>query len=76
MDNLENLLKITAQRLGTTPDELKKAAASGEMGKLLSGANAQDTEAMNKVLGDPEAAKKLLNSKEAQNLMKLFGGNK
>lgn len=37
MDNgrLESLLKITAQRLGSTPEELKRAAQNGTLSKLL-----------------------------------------
>ena len=34
-NQLENLLKITAERLGTTPQALKNAAQKGDMGKIL-----------------------------------------
>ncbi len=72
MDNtqLENLLKITASRLGTTPEQLKTAAQNGEMGKIV-GDNKQG-EMISKVLTDPEAAKKMLSSPQAKALLKMF----
>lgn len=76
MDNnqLEKLLKITASKLGTSPEALKAAAESGKMDSLL-GRNKQSA-AMQKVLSDPEAAKKMLSTPEAQKLFELLGGNK
>lgn len=69
---LEAMLKLTAQRLGTTPEALKTAAQSGELTKML-GQNTAEGSALQKVLSDPEAAKKLLSTPQAQKLMKLFG---
>ena len=71
-NQLENLLKTAAARLGTTPEALKKAAQNGDLSRAMGNANSQDTAAMNKVLNDPEAAKKLMNSEQAQKLMKMF----
>lgn len=69
---LEQLLKITASRMNTTPEALKNAAQNGDLSNLMGGANNQETEAMQKVLSDPEAAKKLLSSPQAQKLMQMF----
>lgn len=71
-NQLENLLKITASRLGTTPDALKSAAQKGEMDKVLG--SVPESEHIRKVLSDPEAAKKLLSSPEAQKLLSLLQG--
>ena len=71
-NQLENLLKITASRLGTTPEALKSAAQSGEMGKILG--SSPESEQIKKVLSDPEAARKLLSSPEAQKLFNLLQG--
>ncbi len=68
---LENLLKITAQRLGTTPDALMNAAKSGDMSSILK--NAKDGEKIQKVLSDPNAAQKLLSGKQAQNFINILG---
>ncbi len=72
-DRLEAMLKLTAQRLGTTPEALKTAAQSGDLSKMLGNATSNESAAMKKVLSDPEAAKKLLSTPQAQKLMELFG---
>lgn len=71
-NQLENLLKITAERLGTSPEALKNAAQSGDMGKILG--SAPESEHLKKVLSDPEAAKKLLSSPQAQQLIRKLQG--
>ncbi|NBJ89093.1 hypothetical protein [Acutalibacter sp. 1XD8-36] len=78
MDNskLEALLKITAQRLGSTPEALKKAAQDGTLSQLLGNASPGDSAAMQKVLSDPDAAKKLLATPQAQKLIQMLQGGK
>ena len=73
LDNsrLESLLKLTAQRLGSTPEALKDAAQNG-LSQLLG--QRPEGEAMQKVLSDPEAAKKLLSSPQAQALLNMLQG--
>ena len=66
---LEALLKLTSQRLGTTPEALKQAAQNGDLSHMM-GQN--ESNAMKKVLSDPEAAKKLLSSPQAQRLFQLL----
>ncbi|MEG1426117.1 MAG: hypothetical protein RSC76_00370 [Oscillospiraceae bacterium] len=73
-NQLENLLKIAAQRLGTTPEALKKAADSGQMGNLVGGGG--EGELLQKVLSDPDAAQKLLSTPQARKLMELLGNQK
>lgn len=72
-NQLENLLKIAASRLGTSPEELKKAAENGEMGKIVGGAKEGDM--ISKVLNDPEAAKKMLSTPQAQAMLKMLNKN-
>ena len=74
LDNsrLESLLKLTAQRLGSTPEALKDAAQNGSLSQLLG--QRPEGEAMQKVLSDPEAAKKLLSSAQAQALLNMLQG--
>ncbi len=69
---LEALLKLTSQRLGTTPEALKQAAQNGEMNQLLGGMDQSQSASLQKVLSDPEAAKKLLSTPQAQKLFQLF----
>lgn len=70
---LENLLRIAASRLGTSPEALKQAAEKGEMEKLVG--SAKEGEMISKVLNDPEAAKKLLSTPQAQAMLKMLGKN-
>lgn len=71
---LQSLLKITAQRLGSTPQELQQAARNGTLSKLLGNAAQGDSAAMQKVLSDPDAAKKLLATPQAQKLLQMLQG--
>ena len=59
-NQLEALLKLAAQRMGTTPQALKDAAQRGDLSHLAGNASGQDAANLRKVLSDPEAAKKLL----------------
>ncbi len=70
-NQLENFLQMAAERLGTSPEALKKAAESGQLDKIIG--NSQETSEFQRVLSDPEAAKKLLSSPQAQMLFELFG---
>lgn len=69
-NQLEALLKLTASRLGTTPEALKQAAQNGDLSDML-GQNGSSAE-MQKVLSDPEAAKKLLSTPQAQKLLQML----
>lgn len=74
-DQMENLLKITASRLGSTPEALKKAAESGDLGRIL-GENSPQTEKMRQVLSDPQAAQKLLSTPQAQKILNMLKDKK
>ena len=68
-NQLEALLKVTAG-LGTTPEALKQAAQNGGLSQML-GQNDQSA-ALQKVLSDPEAAKKLLSTPQAKKLLQML----
>lgn len=78
MDNtkLEALLKLTAQRMGSTPEALKQAAQNGNLNQVMGNMTGEQSQAMQKVLSDPEAAKKLLSTPQAQALLKMLQGGK
>ncbi len=71
-NQLEALLKLTSQRLGTTPEALKEAAQNGDLSQMLGNVTQNESAAMQKVLSDPEAAKKLLSTPQAQKLLQFF----
>ncbi len=72
-NQLEALLKLTSQRLGTTPEALKTAAQNGDLSQMLGNVTQTESSALKKVLSDPEAAKKLLSTPQAQKLLQLLG---
>ena len=71
-NQLEALLRLAAQRMGTTPQALKEAAQRGDLSHLAGNARGQDAAALQMVLSDPEAAKKLLSTPQAQRLFQLL----
>lgn len=73
---LEALLKLTAKRMGSTPEALKDAAQNGSLSQLMGNVGENESAAMQKVLSDPEAAKKLLSTPQAQKLFQMLQGNK
>ncbi len=74
--NLENLLNSVSEKLGKSPEELKKATQSGNIENLLGGLNQNDAQKIQKVLSDKNVANKLLASSQAQSLIKkLLGDN-
>lgn len=75
-ENVENLLNKVSQYLGKNPNELKKAAQSGDMAKTLNNLTPQDSEKIQKVLTDKNLASKLLATPQAQKLIKDLLGEK
>lgn len=74
--NLENLLNSVSEKLGKSPEELKKATQSGNIENLLGSLNQNDAQKIQKVLSDKNIANKLLASPQAQSLIKkLLGDN-
>ena len=73
-EELQKLLNVAAQRLGRQPEQLKQQAENGTLQKMLNNLNANDAAKLQQVLSDKEAANKLLNSPQAQVLLKKFLG--
>ena len=73
-NELNAMLASLSIQLGTTPQNLKKSAQNGQLDQMLQKLNAKDTEKLQSVLQNPEAANQLLNSPQAQQLIKLLMG--
>ena len=71
-NELNKLLQTAAERLGTDPQSLKQKAESGALSQLLSQLSPSDSQKMQQVLSDPQAANKLLSTPQAQALLKKF----
>ena len=71
---LQSMLQQAAQNLGADPNSLQQSAQKGSVDQLLKQLKPQDAQNLQRVLADKEATAKVLNSPQAQALMKkLFG---
>lgn len=76
-NNKNDMNEILAQlsgRLNISPEQLENAAKGGDVKKLLKNADSAQAKQIESVLSDPEQTKRLLESPQAQALLKLFGG--
>lgn len=73
-NQLEALLRQAAKQLGTSPEQLKQAAQSGKLDRIIGGMNAGDAAQFEKVLSDKDAANKLLSTPQAQKLLQMLSG--
>ncbi len=75
-DNINKLLSSLSKQLGVSENQIKNAAKSGNVNEMLKNADTEQSEKIKSILNDPEKAKELLNSPQAQALLKLLGDNK
>ncbi len=73
-NQLEALLRQAARQLGTSPEQLKQAAQSGKLDRIIGGMNTGDAAQFEKVLSDKDAANKLLSTPQAQKLLQMLSG--
>lgn len=69
------MLDALSKKMGTTPQDLKQSAQNGQLDRIIRSLNPNDSQKLQEVLQNPEAANQLLNSPQAQQLIKkLMGG--
>ena len=71
---VNKLLGEVSKKYGISKEQLESAAQSGNIENLLKNTNPNQSKQIESVLSDPEKGKKLLQSPQAQALMKLLGG--
>ncbi len=69
-ERLDNLVNKASKHLNTSPEDLKKAAQSGNIQKLISGMSPAQAAQLERILSDENAAKKLLSTPQAQALLR------
>ena len=74
--SFENLLKSVSDKLGKSPEELKKASQTGNVDNLLKNLNPSDSQKIQKILSDKNVANKILSTPQAQSLIKKLLGEK
>lgn len=73
---IENILNSLAQKLGENPNEIKKNAQKGEVGSLLNKMDGKQASKVQEILNDKEKTEQLLNTPQAQALIKKLMGDK
>ncbi|MFT3952863.1 MAG: hypothetical protein QM689_13165 [Oscillospiraceae bacterium] len=68
--SLDSLMKIASQKLGTSPEELKKQLESGNFDKALASMPKDEGEKLLAALSNPKIAEKLLSTPQAQEIFK------
>ena len=70
-DKMNELLGQLSRKLNMSPESVKQAADSGDYENLLKNTDC-DASQVREILGDPEKTKQLLNSPQAQALLKML----
>lgn len=71
--NINKLISSLSKQLGVSENQIKDAAQNGNVNDILKNADSNQTDKIKSVLNDPEKTKELLNSPQAQALIKLLG---
>ena len=74
-NNTNKLIEELSRKLGVSEKQLENAAKKGNVKDVLKNMDAKSSQQIESILSDPEKTKEILNSPQAQALMKLFGGN-
>ena len=72
--NLDKLVNMVGQKLGTDPKVLKSQLEAGKFDSVLGNLNAEDNKKLQTFLKNPALAQKLINTKEAQQTLKKILG--
>lgn len=68
----DDLIKQASGKIGANPDDMKKTIDSGKLDEILKKMNPKDAAAFQKIVNDPQLAQQMLNTPQAQLLLKRF----
>ncbi len=74
-NNLNKILSDLSRKLGMSEDSIKSAAQKGDVKDMLKNTDSAQVKQIEDILNDPEKTKQILNSPQAQALMKLLGND-
>lgn len=70
MNSSDALINMLSQKLGTSPETLKKAIQEKDMSKAIKNLSEKDKETLRTILNNKEIMQKLMSSKEAGEIKK------
>lgn len=72
--NFEKLISAASEKLGTSPDKLKRTLENGDMKQLTSGLSKSDKAKLREILSNEELVKKLKNASDPKEVMRVLNG--
>lgn len=73
--NINKMLEDLSRQLGVSEDKIKSSAQSGNVQDILKNADKNQAKKIEDILSDPEKTREILNSHQAQALLKMFGND-
>ncbi len=73
---VNELILVISQKLGISPDQLKKELNEGKFNKALASMNNADAQKFNQILNDPKSIEKIMSTPQAKALYKKLSGDK
>lgn len=73
---VNELILVISQKLGISPDQLKKELNEGRFNKALASMNNADAQKFNQILNDPKSIEKIMSTPQAKALYKKLSGDK
>ena len=71
---INNLLNGLSERLNTTPEQLRDNLEKGNLDSVVSKMSSGQAKRLQKILDNPEQSEKILNSPQAQAIIKKLMG--
>lgn len=73
---MDALLGMASKKVGTSPQNLKNDLEKGNLDNVMKGMNPSDSKKLKETLSNKQMMDKIMNSPEAQALMKKFSDKK
>ena len=70
--NFEKLISAASEKLGTSPDKLRRSLESGDMKSLSANLSKEDKAKLRTVLSNEELVKKLKNASDPSDIMRVL----
>lgn len=71
-NNINDLIRQASSKVGADPSQLKKTIDSGKLDDLVKKMNPNDAKRFQEILNNPQLAQQMLNTPQAQALIKSF----
>ena len=72
--NIDKIINAASQKLGTSPEKLRRTLEAGDMKALSAGLSKSDKEKLKEVLSNKELVNKLKKASDPQDIMRVLNG--